>query len=154
MIMTDNAVFRKQKLFNELSDAELAVIEQKIVTEDFRAGQSIFKEGESTGGIYLIRSGKVEISKTTADGWKQPLAILSENHIFGELSIIENRQTHGADATAIEPTQVYRIKTEDFKALEKSDPNMMYKIIKTIARITSNNVHAMNERMMKQLISY
>ena len=91
---------------------------------------------------------------TTADGWKQTLAILMENHIFGELAVIEDKQTHGADATAIETTEVYRIKTDDFKALEKSDTNMMYKIMKTMARIASKNVHAMNEKLMKLLISY
>ena len=31
---------------------------------------------------------------------------------------------------------------------------MMYKIMKTIARIASRNVHAMNEKLMKLLISY
>jgi CRP-like cAMP-binding protein len=152
--MKDKADFRKQILFRELSDAELDVIGHKIVVEDFSEGKSIFREGEPTRGIYLVKSGTVEISKTTHDGWKQRLAILSANQIFGELSIIENKKTHGADATAIEPTQVYRIRTEDFKALERTNANMMYKITKTIARITSNNVHAMNEKMLRLLISY
>ncbi len=31
---------------------------------------------------------------------------------------------------------------------------MMYKIMKTIARIASKNVHSMNEKLMKLLISY
>jgi CRP-like cAMP-binding protein len=61
---------------------------------------------------------------------------------------------HGATATALETTEVYRFKTDDFKALEKSDTMMMYKIMKTIARIASKNVHSMNEKLMKLLISY
>ncbi len=152
--MADKSELRKQILFSDLTDAELGMMAPKIIVENYARGKSIFKEGESTKGIYLVKSGKVEISKTTADGWKQPLAILTENHIFGELAVIEDKQTHGADATAIEATEVYRIKTDDFKALEKSDPNMMYKIMKTIARIASRNVHAMNEKLMKLLISY
>jgi len=152
--MADKSELKQQILFSELTDAELSMIAQKVVVENYRKGQPIFKEGESTKGIYLVKSGKVEISKNTADGWKQTLAILVENHIFGELSVIENKPTHGADATAIENTEVYRIKTEDFKALEKSDAAMMYKIMKTIARIASKNVHSMNEKLMKLLISY
>ncbi|HEX9022055.1 MAG TPA: cyclic nucleotide-binding domain-containing protein, partial [Nitrospirota bacterium] len=97
---------------------------------------------------------KVEISKNTPDGWKQTLAILTENHIFGELSVIADNKTHGADATAIETTDVYCLKTDDVKAFEKSDTTMMYKIMKTIARIASRNVHVMNEKLMKLLISY
>jgi CRP-like cAMP-binding protein len=152
--MADKTELKKQILFSDLTDAELGIIAQKIAVETYAKGKSIFKEGEPTKGIYLVKSGRVEISKNTPDGWKQTLAHLTENHIFGELSVIEDKQTHGADATAIEATEVYRIKTEDFKTYEKSDTIMMYKIMKTIARIASRNVHAMNEKLMKLLISY
>jgi CRP/FNR family transcriptional regulator len=152
--MADKNELRKQILFSDLTDAELSMIAQKIVVESYAKGKSIFKEGESTKGIYLVKSGRVEISKNTPDGWKQTLALLTENHIFGELSVIEDKQTHGADATAMEATEVFRLKTDDFKTLEKSDTNMMYKIMKTMARIASRNVHAMNEKLMKLLISY
>jgi CRP-like cAMP-binding protein len=152
--MTDKSELKRQILFSELTDAELGTMAQKIAVESYPKGKSIFKEGQPTKGIYLVKSGKVEISKATPDGWKQTLAILSENHIFGELAVIEDKKTHGADATAIESTEVYRLKTDDFKALEKSDTMIMYKIMKTIARIASKNVHSMNEKLMKLLISY
>lgn len=152
--MTDKYELKRQILFSDLTDAELTTMAAKIVVESYAAGKMIFKEGEHPKGIYLLKSGKVEISKVTPDGWKQTLAILMANHIFGELSIIEDIKTHGADATALEATEVYCFKTEDFKALEKSDAIMMYKIMKTIARIASRNVHAMNEKLMKLLISY
>jgi CRP-like cAMP-binding protein len=152
--MAEKSELKKQMLFSDLSDAELGMIAQKIVTENYAKGKLIFKEGEPTKGIYLVKTGKVEISKNTPDGWKQPLALLTENHIFGELSVIEDKKTHGADATAIEATELYRLKADDFRALEKSDATLMYKIMKTIARIASRNVHAMNEKLMKLLISY
>ncbi len=152
--MPDKAELKKQNLFSDLTDAELGIIAQKIIAENYAKGSPIFKEGEPTKGLYLVKNGKVEISKTTPDGWKQTLAIITENHIFGELSVIEDKKAHGADATAIEAADVYRIKADDFKALEKSDTNMMYKIMRTMARIASRNVHTMNEKLMKALISY
>ena len=152
--MTDKSELKRQILFSDLTDAELELMAKKIAVENYAKGNPIFKEGEFTKGIFLLKSGKVEISKTTPDGWKQTLALLTDNQIFGELSVIEGKKTHGADATAIEATEIYRLKTEDFNALEKSDPTMMYKIMKTIARLASKNVHSMNEKLMKALISY
>jgi CRP-like cAMP-binding protein len=152
--MADKSELKKQILFSDLTEAELGVIAQKVVRENHPKEAAIFKDGEPTKGIYLVKNGKVEISKKTPDGWKQPLAILMENHIFGELSIIEDKKTHGADAMAMEATEVFMIKTDDFKALEKTDTIMMYKVMRTIARIASRNVHAMNEKLMKALISY
>lgn len=152
--MVDKTELREQILFRELSEAELAVVAQKIVEEHFRPGQSIFSEGDRTAGIYLIKSGKVEISKTTLDGWKHQLAVLSENSIFGELSVIENKKTHGADAIAMEPTELCRIAVGDFKAFEKTNADMMYKMMKTLTRVASIHVHAMNDKVMRQLVSY
>lgn len=152
--MIDKSDLKRQILFSDLTDAEIDIIANKIAVEQYQKGKPIFREGEATKGIYLVKSGKVEISKITADGWKQTLAVLTENHIFGELSVIEDKKVHGADATAIEPTEVYRITAEDFKALEKTDTNMMYKIMKTIARVASKNVHSMNEKLLKLLVSY
>lgn len=152
--MIDVADLKKQRLFSELNDAELQIMASKVVFEKFPKGASIFKEGDAVNGIYMIRSGKVEISKITADGWKQTLSVLSTNYIFGELSMIEKRATHSADATAIEPTEAYLIKAADFRELEQTNIEMMYKIMRSIVVVACWNVRAMNEKLMKLLISY
>lgn len=152
--MAGKADLKKQILLSTLSDGEIDIIAQKMSVESYAKGKFVFKEGEPTKGIYLVKKGRVEISKITPDGWKQTLAVLKENHFFGELSVIEDKKKHGADAVALDATELYRISTEDFKALEQSAPGMMYKIMKVIARVASHNVHAMNEKLMKLLVSY
>ena len=152
--MADIGDLKEQILLKDLNDEELQIIGERVVVESYPLGKLIFMEGENTKGIYLIKKGKVEISKTTPDGWKQTLAVLSDGHFFGELSVIEDKKEHGAIATAIEDTEAFLIKTEDFKSLEKTNPELMYKIMKTIARVASRNVHTMNEKLVKLLISY
>ncbi len=145
---------KKQVLLKELNDEEIGKIAGRVEIKKYLKGDVIFKEGSETKGIFMIHSGKVEISKVTPDGWKQTLAAFKDGHFFGELSIIEDRKLHGADALAIENADLYFIKTGDFKDMEKTDPSIMYKIMKTIARVASRNVHLMNEKLMKLLISY
>lgn len=152
--MVTKSALKQQILLSDLTDSELDVILEKMQVQSYEKGKAVFTEGEATGGIYLVSKGKVEISKITSDGWKQTLAVLPEGHFFGELSVIEDKKKHGADATAIDAADVLRMATEDFKALEQSAPAIMYKIMKTIARVASKNVHSMNERLMKLLISY
>jgi CRP-like cAMP-binding protein len=152
--MVNKSELKQQKLFSELSDAELDAIAQKIVTEKYAKGATILKEGDPTKGIYLIHKGKVEISKITPDGWKQTLAFLAEYHFFGELSVIEDRTVHSADVTAVDDSVCFLIKKDDFRGLEEKEPAMMYKIMRAIARVASRNVRSMNEKLMKALISY
>lgn len=152
--MSRKLELKRQKLLNDLSDAEIEVVEKKITVENYPRGAVIFREGEPTSGICLINRGKVEISKTTPDGWKQTLAVLAEMQFFGELSVIEDRKTHSTNAVALDDTELFRITAEDFKQLEQQEPHTMYKIMKTMARVASRNVHSMNERLLNLLVSY
>jgi CRP-like cAMP-binding protein len=145
---------KKQRLLSDLDDAELERIARRLGVESYAKGASVFVEGAPTRGVCLVNRGKIEISKITPDGWKQTLAVLAEGQFFGELSLIEDRKTHSTNATAIDATELYRIKSEDFGELERTEPAMMYKIVKTVARMASRNVHTMNEKLMKALISY
>jgi CRP-like cAMP-binding protein len=152
--MVNTEDLRKQILLGDLNDEEIEKLGRRMIVESYPRGSHIFREGDRIKGICLVNKGKVEISKTTPDGWKQTLTILTSGHFFGELSVIENIEKHGANATAMEDTEVYLLKKEDFRELEETEQAMMYKIMKTIARIGSRNVHAMNEKLVKLLISY
>ena len=152
--MIKGADLKNQKLLCDLDDGELDNIAKRMTAEQHAKGAVVFCEGEATKGIFLIKKGKIEISKTTLDGWKQTLAVLTELHFFGELSVIEDRKNHSTNATALDDTELCRITIAEFKALERDEPVMMYKIMKTMARMASRNVHMMNEKLIKALISY
>ncbi len=152
--MAEISELKKQILFKALTDEELKLIAQRLQSKAYARGQIIFKEGSPTEGIFLLHRGKVEISKTTPDGWQQTLAVFTDGHFFGELSVIEDKELHGATAKAVENTEVFLLKKEDFRSLEESDIKIMYKIMKTIAQVSCQNVHSMNDRLMKVLISY
>jgi CRP-like cAMP-binding protein len=152
--MINTKDLKKQLLFSELDDAELERIARKLGVESYAKGAPVFTEGAPTRGICLVNTGKVEISKITPDGWKQTLAVLGEGQFFGELSLVEGKRNHSTNATAIDATELYRIRSEDFEALERSEQALMYKIMRTVARMASRNVHTMNDRLMKALISY
>jgi CRP-like cAMP-binding protein len=152
--MIKRADISGQKLLGDLTAAELDVIAGKMTMESYAKGGDIFREGEATKGICLIKRGKVEISKVTPDGWKQTLAVLAEQQFFGELAVIEGRKAHSTNATALDSTELYRISTDDFRQLEQAEPALMYKIMKAMARMASRNILSMNEKLMKMLISY
>ncbi|HDZ62642.1 MAG TPA: cyclic nucleotide-binding domain-containing protein [Nitrospirae bacterium] len=151
--MIKNMLLKKQVLLEGLSEDELKKIAGIVKELSFNKGEDLFKEKEDTKGLYLIKSGKVEISKTTPDGWKQRLAILASSHYLGELSIIERRR-HQANATALENTEVFLITKQDFEKMEKEDTVLTSKIMKKLVLIMSMNIRRMNEKFINALISY
>lgn len=144
---------KKQVLFEDISDREMEKLAKVIKRLSLKKDELLFKEGDETKGIYMIRSGKVEITKVTSDGWKQTLAVLSTGNFFGELSIIEKRK-HEANAVAIENTELLKLPKEEFEKLEKEDVVLASQILKKLVLIMCKNLRRMNEKFLKVLINY
>jgi CRP-like cAMP-binding protein len=151
--MIKASALKKQILLEDLSKKDLDRISKKIKQLSFRKGEFLFKEKEDTKGLYLIHSGRIEISKTTNDGWKQTLAVLGGGHFLGELSIIEHRR-HEASAIALQNTEVFLITKKEFENMEKHDSDLTSKFMKKLVLVLSANLRRMNERFLNSLISY
>jgi CRP-like cAMP-binding protein len=151
MIKTD--LLKQQILLEDLDSEGLNKISKIIKKYSLKKGEQLFKEKDETKGLWLIHSGKIEISRVTADGWRQTLAVLTPGHFFGELSIIENRR-HVASAVAIEETELLLLPKEDFERLFEEDMALACNIIKRIAIVMSKNLRRMNDKFLSALISY
>lgn len=144
---------KRQVLFEDLDDESLGKIAQRLKVLNFKRGETLFKEGDEAKGIYLIHSGKIEVTKATPDGWTQTLAHFGPGNFCGELSIIENR-SHEAKAIATENAIVYMLSVEEFQRIENEDLPLASKILKKLVLILSRNIRLMNERFLKALVNY
>ncbi|MEK7432591.1 MAG: Crp/Fnr family transcriptional regulator [Cyanobacteriota bacterium] len=103
------------------------------VTQEYTVDKykPIFLPGDPVKNIYFIKNGKVKISSISEDGKQLTMAILGNQDIFGELSLIgQKKQTTIAEA--IENTYLCYIKKEDFESLLKKSPILSFKITKQI----------------------
>lgn len=151
--MVKPEILKGQVLLEDLSETELNKAAGIIKKMAFKKREAIFKEKEDAKGIYLIYSGKIEISKITPDGWKQTLAILVPGNFFGELSLIEKR-LHDATAVAVEDAEILLITKEDFERMENEDLLLASRIMKKLILVLSKNLRRMNEKFLNALISY
>ncbi len=144
---------KKQVLFEDISDKEMGKLAKVIKELSLKKDELLFKEGDDTKGIYMIRSGKIEITKVTPDGWKQTIAVLTPGHFFGELSILEKRK-HEAIAVVIENTELLKLPKEEFEKMEKEDVALASQILKKLALVMSKNLRSMNQKFLNALINY
>lgn len=151
--MTKPQLLKEQTLLEDLDDSEIEKVGNVIQELSVKKGEYVFREKEDTKGIFLIHSGKVEISKMTPNGWKQTLAVLTKGSFFGELSIIEHRR-HEANAVALEDTVIFLIRKEDFEKMENEDLLLATRLMKRLILVLSSNLRQMNEKFLKALISY
>ena len=144
---------RAQTLFQNIESEDIARVAQHFTCITVDKDEHVFRLGSPSEGLYLIRSGRVEVSKATADGWRQTLVVLTKGHFLGEIALLE-KTTHATDARALEATELYVMSGERFYALEEQEPGVMLRIIKNIAVIQGLNIRRMNEKFLNALINY
>jgi len=144
---------KNQVLFQDLDKTGLNKMAKIVQKVSLKKGEQLFKEKDTTQGLYLINAGKVEISRVTADGWRQTLVVLTSGHFFGELSILEKRH-HVATAVALDNTDLFLIPRDDFEKLMVDEMAVACAIIKRIAIVMSKNLRQMNDKFLSALISY
>ena len=151
--MVKTEVLKKQILLEDLDSEGLKKIAGIIKKMSLKKGEYLFKEKDDTKGIYLLHTGKVEITRVTPDGWRQTLVVLTPGHFFGELSIFEKRQ-HVAGAIATEDSEVFLLPKDKFEKLTDEDISLAFNITKKIAIVMSKNVRRMTDKFLSALISY
>lgn len=95
------------------------------------AGEVLFDEGDKGDVMYLIREGKIKITKGKGEDEKV-LAVLTEGDFFGEMAIIDG-SPRSASAIAAAPTSLLVIDKETFKSKLKENPLIEY-TLETLTR--------------------
>ncbi len=98
------SVLRENILFRDLSDRELKFVANTVHIRNYRAGETIFRQGQTGFGMYIIESGSVNISvKADPQNENQEetvLTTLENGDFFGELALVEENGKRSASAIA------------------------------------------------------
>src|SRR5437773_1632858 len=87
------------ELFSALAPADADALAAMAQEEVFQKGQTVFRERDAGGKLYLVVSGVVEITKMSAGAAPTPLARLGRGEILGEIAAFDGGP-RSATATA------------------------------------------------------
>ena len=82
---------------------------------------------------YIIKSGRVQVSKTLSNGEEQVIGILEQNDIFGEMSLIDSLP-RSATVLALEDCTISVMTQETFNNLAQHNPEALMPILKVLAK--------------------
>ncbi|TET23086.1 MAG: Crp/Fnr family transcriptional regulator [Candidatus Cloacimonadota bacterium] len=101
--------------------------------KQLNTGEVLFKDGDPGDEMYLIKSGKVRISKPAGE-IEKTLAVLKEGDFFGEMSVIDG-SPRSATAMAVEPTELVIFDREVFMNQVRENPLIEYVLHTLIRRL-------------------
>ena len=104
----------------------------------FSGGTVLFREGEPGREMYVVQSGRVNVSKKVGDVEKI-LASLGPGEFLGEMSILNNKP-RSATATCAEDAKLLVIDAKTFEAMIRGNAEIAIRMIKKLAdRIAEAN---------------
>jgi CRP/FNR family cyclic AMP-dependent transcriptional regulator len=99
--------------------------------KEFPQGAVLFREGEPGKDMYVVQSGRIQISKQVGDVEKI-LATLGPGEFLGEMSILNNKP-RSATATCAEPARLLVIDAKTFEAMIRGNAEIAIRMIKKLA---------------------
>lgn len=78
-------------LFAGISADQLAELTDISLIKNYARGESVFFEGDTAGGFYMVIEGKVKIFKISQEGREQILHIFGRGEPFGEVAVFQDR---------------------------------------------------------------
>ena len=113
----------------------------------FRAGEIIFSAGDAGDGLYLINSGRVQISAVVGNGESRVLATIGADDYFGEMAVIDHAP-RSATARAEGETAAIFLSHEEFLGLLEHRPQLAL----SLAREFSARIRALDQKYADEVL--
>lgn len=127
-LQTKSDAIAKIPFFQSLSKENLDKIEPYFQEYRFTRGQYLFWEGDPANKIFVIKSGRVRLLKTSASGKEMVLEVMVPGQICGGATLFGD--THRSGGQAVEPTVVYGMTRESYDRLLAKYPEIARGIIR------------------------
>lgn len=135
------------KLFRQLPAAELKPLLAVAQERHFASGQEIFKEGDPGDGVYVVKSGEVEIAAAVGAEKRHGFSRVAPGDFFGEMAVLDH-QPRSACALAAGDTEVYFVPREEMVALLTRSPNLCMALLQEISR----RIREFNQQYVRELL--
>jgi CRP-like cAMP-binding protein/Fe-S-cluster-containing hydrogenase component 2/thioredoxin reductase len=83
-----------------VADGDLDELAESAVMRSFRAGDTIFREGDTADGLYIIRRGSVTVSKSIG-GREVVLSYIPAGRYFGEMALLSDSKRNATIKAAV-----------------------------------------------------
>ena len=121
----------KVSIFAKLSKQHIENLRKLAKQEKIKKDTTIFYQDDRSDALYVVIAGAVKVFQTAEDGKERVLNTLGPGEIFGELGLLD-ASPRSASVTTLEDTEILSITNEDLRALTKSTPEVLWRIVEAL----------------------
>ncbi|HCL31870.1 MAG TPA: hypothetical protein DIC52_26020 [Candidatus Latescibacteria bacterium] len=110
-------------IFNLLRAKELRTLARIVHTREFARGEIVIKRGVQQSGLYLVRTGSVDIVRAAADGRREVIGTLGPEELLGEFALLDD-SPRSTSVVAAERSELIGFFKPDLTDILATDPAM------------------------------
>ncbi len=119
-----------------------------------REGALLFRQGDPAASFYVLVSGRVKVSQTTADGHETVMRFIGPGELFGCVPLI-GADAYPGTARAVEPAEVLAWDAAATKVLLERHPKLAMNVLRMVGgrlrEFQDRLVEASTERVERRL---
>ena len=120
-------------VFRDLPKSEIQRLAETTTMITVSKGRIIYRPGESNAALFLLKRGRVQIVRESADGRRLILATLDAETFFGEMALIGQRFPQDSTAEALEDAVVCVLSRHDLERLILEHPKVGLRFLEQIS---------------------
>lgn len=137
------------ELFSELTGGEMGELVHSLHARTYRSDEVVFMEGDIGRALFILESGKVELTRRGPDGKTVLLYTLKPGDFFGEMALLESLP-RSATATAAEPSRLHLLYRTKLDSMLSSHPRIGVTIMAHLARLLSARLRRVSGELAAQ----
>lgn len=115
-------------LFSRVSEADLEEIAAHLIERRFPKHTTVVEEGLAGDYMYVIRQGRVKVTKASEDGREKIMQFMETGDFFGEMALLSN-DPRSASVKTLEPSVLLALSRRDFIEQLRQSPDLALAVI-------------------------
>ena len=133
---------RSIPLFGRVSEADLEELATHLIERRFPKNATVVEEGLPGDYMYVIREGRVKVTKASEDGREKIMNFLEAGAFFGDMALLGD-ETRSASVKTLEESTLLALSRRDFIDLLRQSPDLALSVIEELAnRLRETNEQA------------
>jgi CRP-like cAMP-binding protein len=129
-------------LFRRVSEGDLEELATHLIERRFPKNATVVEEGLPGDYMYVIREGRVKVTKASEDGREKIMNFLEAGAFFGDMALLGN-ETRSASVKTLEESVLLALSRRDFIDLLRQSPDLALSVIEELAnRLRETNEQA------------
>lgn len=148
--MSDQRLFdlvRVSPLAVELTEEQCMTLANIAEICRLKDQEILLTEGHMDNRVHVVISGQLAVVKDSEGGDHETLHVLKSGEMAGAMGFIDGLE-HSATLRSVGDTEIFSLSRDKFESLLKSDPLLVYRVMRSIIR----GVHTIVRRMNNQYV--